>query len=210
MYDDMKKQFIGTRARIDSHRWGTLTVESASFSGAIDGDLIVYVGEPFGVGEPLVRIQSDCVFSLVFRANLCDCREQTELAMDRMVRAGSGIFFYLRVDGRGAGLAAKVAATSHQERGMDTYDANLAIGIEPENRNFDAIGEFLRSHGIRRIRMLTNNPTKALSVRRTGIVVTHEPLLVATPTGNIRELYEAKAHKFGHWIPSDLWRKRNK
>jgi GTP cyclohydrolase II len=198
------RQFIGSQAQIVSHRWGRLTVESASFTSAIDGDLVVYVGDPLNCPTPLVRIQSECIFSHVFRANLCDCREQTELALDRMVRTGSGILFYLRVDGRGAGLAAKVAATAYQQRGLDTYDASIRLGVIPESRSFDAIGAYLRSHGFRSIKMLTNNPAKTLTVERMGISVIHEPLLLRSPTGNIRRLYEAKAHKLGHWIPADL------
>jgi GTP cyclohydrolase II len=206
--DNLKKQFLGTQAHINSRKWGRLTVESADFSQAVDGDLVVYIGEPFVAPEPLVRIQSECIFSQVFLADLCDCREQTYLAMDRMVQAGSGILVYLRVDGRGAGLAAKVAATAHQERGADTIDASLAIGVAPDSRSFDAIGEFLRSRGVRRVRMLTNNPAKAIAVQRSGVIVQHEPLLVSALNSNVRRLYAAKAHKLGHWIPSDLWRRR--
>lgn len=198
---DYLKGFLGSKAIISSRTWGPLTVEAVSFSPAIDGDLLVQVGEPWEHPNPLVRIHSECIFGEAFDSALCDCADQLKLAMARITLEGCGMLFYLRLDGRGAGLAAKVKATAYEVDGMDTHESRIHVGVPPESRNFESIGNFLVARGISQVRLLTNNPDKVKGLEQAGIRVSRESLLVKEPSDEVRKLYETKAEKFGHTIP---------
>lgn len=198
--------FLGSTAKIHSSRWGDLTFESVSFSAAIDGDLMMTTGAPFECPEPLVRIHSECVFAERFQSDFCDCADQFDLAMQRLVASKKGIMFYLRVDGRGAGLAAKVKATALEVAGMDTFSSRRKIGVAPEGRDFSQIGRFLFSRGLRKAKLLTNNPSKAQGLIDAGIEVVLEPLIVPSCNANVKALYKAKAELFGHTIPANSWK----
>ncbi|MFA6925290.1 MAG: hypothetical protein WC223_13675 [Bacteroidales bacterium] len=201
---DYIKKYLGAKTDIESRTWGKLNIEVVSFTPASDGDLVVIIGNPYDEDIPLVRIHSECVFAQAFDSNLCDCADQLKLAMDRLVAEGNGILVYLRFDGRGAGLAAKVKATSLEVKGIDTYESRLEIGVKPEGRDFYSIGKYLSKKGLKKVRLLTNNPTKSEGIEKAGILVVNEPLLVSNPSINVRKLYETKAHKFHHNIPEDL------
>jgi GTP cyclohydrolase II len=194
-------RYVGARAQLTSNAWGSLTFESASFTEAIDGDLVVRVGDPAPPNVPLVRIHSVCVFSEVFGSDFCDCREQLDLAMERMVAENSGLLFYLRMDGRGVGLCAKVAATAFEVDGMDTYHSRLAICVAPDARSYRGIGRYLARAGFRSVRLLTNNPTKVADLTAESVTVLPEGLSVGNPNSAIRDLYRTKVDKFGHHIP---------
>lgn len=198
---DYISNFLGAQARVPTRRWGTLTFEAVTLSPAIDGDLVAYFGDPLKENRPLVRIHSECVFSEAFGSRICDCTEQRQLALQIMKKERSGIFFYLRFEGRGAGLAAKVKATALEVQGMDTYDSRVAIGVEPESRDFSAIGEFLLQKGVRQIRLLTNNPKKATDLMEYGIDVETVPIFISNPSRDVGELYRTKKGRFGHSIP---------
>jgi GTP cyclohydrolase II len=201
---DYLKRFIGSKATFPSRAWGLLTVESASFTPATDGDLIVIVGNPFGQPQPLVRIHSECVFSEVFQSELCDCAEQLHLAMGRLTQEGHGLLFYLRFDGRGEGLAAKVQATALEVSGIDTYESRLRIGVHPDSRRYSAIGAYLVERGVHSVRLLTNNPRKAQDVEDAGLAVATEPLYVSDPNAHVRKLYRSKSKRFMHSLPDDV------
>jgi GTP cyclohydrolase II len=192
--------FVGSQASFSSRTLGELKVESVSFSDAVDGDLAVYFGEPFVAERPLVRIHSECIFAEVFDSALCDCADQLEIALNRLSKSQQGILFYLRVDGRGAGLAAKVAATALEVAGADTYDSRVTLGVAPEGRDFDAIGAFLAARGVKGITLLTNNPLKIAALQRAGINVAAESLRVPVMNDTVRALLETKRTKFGHLL----------
>ena len=198
------KDFLGSQATINSRTWGELTFEAASFTDAIDGDLVVIVGKPFEQKTPLVRIHSECVFSEIFDSDLCDCGDQLQLAMKRLTVEQHGLLFYLRLDGRGAGLAAKVKATALEVKGIDTYDSRIEIGVSPKSRDFQKIGIFLIEHGIKTIKLLTNNPNKGRDIEKRGLEIIYEPLLINEPSENVKQLYHTKATKFNHFIPDFL------
>lgn len=143
------------------------------------------------------------MFAEVFDSDFCDCADQLFLAMKKLKDEGNGILFYLRFDGRGAGLAAKVAATALEMQGMDTYESRVTIGVPPEGRDFSKIAQYLLGKNINKVRLLTNNPTKGKYLIENGIKVKYEPLLVADPNENVKNLYRTKATRFGHFIPKD-------
>jgi GTP cyclohydrolase II len=124
--------------------------------------------------------------------------------MNRMVSEQNGILFYLRFDGRGAGLSAKVAATKLETQGVDTYDSRLQIGVEPEGRDFSNIGKFLMDKGFRKIKLLTNNPNKKNDLVKSGLEVEVEAMFVENPNINVKKLYDTKVTKFNHSIKQFL------
>ncbi|MEL6446056.1 MAG: hypothetical protein AAFQ86_17640 [Bacteroidota bacterium] len=195
---------LGATATFNSRTWGMLRVESASFTEAVDGDLVVFVGDPEASERPIVRIHSECVFAEAFDSDLCDCADQLRLAMERLRLSGGGILFYLRLDGRGAGLCAKVAATKLEVEGLNTYESRVKIGVPPEGRSFKGVGLYLLEKGIDSITMLTNSNSKMDDLVALGIDIRREPLLAKDINDNIRSLYRAKRDKFGHYIPSDI------
>lgn len=192
-------RFVGESATFNSKIWGNITAESASFTPASDGDLVVYIGDIKNQERVYVRIHSECVFAEAFNSDFCDCAEQFNMAMGKLVQTG-GILFYLRFDGRGAGLSAKVKATALEVQGTDTYQSRIEIGVPPEGRDFTKIGEYLINKGIKKITLLTNNPNKVNDLQKTGIDIETEPLFTLYPNQNIKKLYETKAKKFGHKI----------
>ncbi|WP_084402214.1 GTP cyclohydrolase II RibA [Lentzea albidocapillata] len=198
---DYLSRFVGASATVPTRNWGPLRFTVASFSGAIDGDLVVTLNEKSDRREPLVRIHSECVFAEVFSSKLCDCSDQLDLAMTRLSQSDSfGILFYLRIDGRGAGLAAKVAATNLEINGADTWESRVHLGVEPDSREYRSIANYLESLGIQSIRLLTNNPNKVGDLADSGIEVRRLPLVVPKPNGDVRRLYETKRDKFGHLL----------
>lgn len=196
----MYKKFIGERATFESRVWGEITVESAEFTDAIDGDLVLIKGDPFNAPSPLIRIHSECVFAEAFDSALCDCADQMHMALAQICAEKCGILFYLRIDGRGAGLSAKVKATSLEVAGADTHESRLAIGVPPESRDFQEIGKYLKEHGINKVRLLTNNPDKANALLSEGIEVEAFKIQVPSPSEKVASLYKTKAEKFGHKI----------
>jgi GTP cyclohydrolase II len=189
---------------LNSRTWGKLNFEVASFTPATDGDLVVTIGEPFTHPRPLVRIHSECVFAEAFDSDFCDCADQLKLALSLISSEGNGILFYLRFDGRGAGLAAKVKATALEMNGIDTFSSRQMIGVPPEGRSFQKIGVYLQNKNIDRVRLLTNNPDKGNDLIKCGIDVEYIPLLVCDPNKHIRDLYKTKKGKFNHIIPNGL------
>jgi GTP cyclohydrolase II len=204
MTKDYISGFLGEKATFRSRKWGYITVTSASFTDAVDGDLIVTLGSPQAVQAPLVRIHSECVFAEAFDSELCDCKDQLDIALTKMRRDGAGILFYLRLDGRGIGLAAKVKATALEVGGIDTYESRRRIGQPTECRDFKAIGLYLRENGFEQIRLLTNNPGKISDISSAGILVTAESLIIENPNREVRRLYATKRVKFGHLIPEPI------
>ncbi len=201
---DYIKKYIGSSTDLNSRTWGKLHFEVASFTPASDGDLIVTIGSPSKSTNPLVRIHSECVFAEVFDSDFCDCADQLRIALKMITDEGCGILFYLRFDGRGAGLAAKVKATALEMEGIDTYESRKMVGVPPESRNFHEIGMYLKNNNFEKIRLLTNNPDKGIDLINCGIEVEYVPILVPNPNNNVRNLYKTKKAKFNHNIPKGL------
>jgi GTP cyclohydrolase II len=171
--------------------------EVVTFDGLVDGQehLAIVLGEPTDV--PLVRLHSECLTGDVLGSRRCDCGPQLHEAVDRIEAAG-GYLLYLRQEGRGIGLYAKLEAYLLQDRGLDTYDANLALGYAADARDYSAAAQMLTALGVDRLALLTNNPDKVAQLTAHGLdVVSRVPTAVHLTASN-RSYLRAKAGRGSH------------
>ena len=158
--------------------------------GAIDGG-----------GPVLVRAHSECLTGDVLGSSRCDCGEQLEDSLRILQQQGRGILLYLRQEGRGIGLAKKISAYALQEQGLDTVEANLALGLPEDAREYRVAAEMLLDLGVRRVHLLTNNPAKIAGLERYGVeVVERIPLSMSPNPSNLGYL-RTKREKMGHLYP---------
>ena len=150
---------------------------------------------------PLVRIHSQCLTGDVFHSMRCDCRQQLELALTKISELGSGILIYEEQEGRGIGLMAKLQAYALQDQGLDTVEANVELGYEVDCRSYQMPVEILKLLGVRRLRLLSNNPKKVEAVQAAGIeVVERVPADVEAHESHQKYL-RTKREKMGHFTP---------
>ncbi|WP_308493189.1 GTP cyclohydrolase II [Microbacterium terrisoli] len=169
----------------------TGTDHLAVVSGTLDGD------------APLVRVHSECLTGEAFGSLKCECGPQLQAALDAIDKDG-GVVIYMRGhEGRGIGLINKLRAYSLQERGLDTVDANLALGLPADARDYAAAAGILSDLGVQRVRLLTNNTDKVRQLREAGLdIVEQVPLLVGVGPNNHQYL-QTKRDKMGHLIDTD-------
>ncbi|MFD3543326.1 bifunctional 3,4-dihydroxy-2-butanone-4-phosphate synthase/GTP cyclohydrolase II [Streptomyces sp. NPDC058662] len=153
-------------------------------------------------GGILVRMHSECLTGDIFHSLRCDCGPQLHASMERIRAEGAGVVVYLRGhEGRGIGLLSKMRAYELQERGRDTLDANLELGLPADARDYGAGAQILADLGVRRVRLLTNNPDKSAALVRHGIAVSgREPMPVEAGEHNLRYL-RTKRDRMGHDLP---------
>lgn len=150
----------------------------------------------------LVRMHSSCLTGDIFASKRCECGEQLHKALEMIEEEGKGVFVYLNQEGRGIGLMAKVAAYKLQEEGYDTVDANLHLGYKADERDYGVGAQILRSLGVSKMRLLTNNPVKRIGLESYGLEVT-ENLPLEVITNKFNEFYmETKKTKMGHVLKS--------
>ena len=147
----------------------------------------------------LVRIHSECLTGDVFGSQRCDCGDQLDMAMEKIAAAGAGVVLYLRQEGRGIGLTNKLRAYALQDGGMDTVEANHALGFADDARDFTPAVQMLQALGVSWTRLMTNNPRKCATLEAAGIVVARVPLLTCVQANNAQYL-RTKAEKLGHLI----------
>ena len=162
--------------------------------------LALVYGEVAGKEDVLTRVHSECLTGDVFHSLRCDCGEQLDTAMRRIVANGSGVIVYMRQEGRGIGLANKLHAYHLQERGLDTVDANLRLGFAPDLREYGIGAQILKNLGVKSIRILTNNPKKLVGLEGHGLSITGREPLVMEP-GEFNEKYlQTKKDRMEHMI----------
>jgi 3,4-dihydroxy 2-butanone 4-phosphate synthase/GTP cyclohydrolase II len=149
---------------------------------------------------PLVRLHSECLTGDVFGSRRCDCGPQLDGAMRLTVEEGAGIILYLRQEGRGIGLENKVKAYALQDQGLDTVEANVHLGFDPDERDFAVGAHMLLAMGIRSIRLITNNPAKGAALSRCGIAVVERIPMVTTPDAYNEGYLRTKREKLGHLL----------
>ncbi|MFW0777794.1 MAG: GTP cyclohydrolase II [Rickettsiales bacterium] len=160
--------------------------------------LALMIGEPQQDDAPLVRVHSSCVTGDILGSLRCDCGDQLHLAIQQIIKQGSGVLLYLHQEGRGIGITNKLRAYRLQEKGIDTYDANLMLGYEEDERDFSLAAAMLKQLNIGTIQLLTNNPMKLTKLKDCGINITKRVSLIV-PAGEHNHAYiEAKGKKAGH------------
>lgn len=148
------------------------------------------------------RLHSECLTGDTFGSLRCDCRDQLELALAQIARSEAGVILYLRQEGRGIGFANKIRAYQLQERGLDTVQANLALGFQPDERDYAVAAHMLHSLGIRSIRLMSNNPSKIADLRYHGVRIDGR-IPIVTPRNPYNRAYlETKQRKFGQLLGS--------
>ncbi|HUO06289.1 MAG TPA: GTP cyclohydrolase II [Candidatus Binataceae bacterium] len=169
------------------------------FRNIVDGrEHLALVKGNVGGGRPaLVRLHSECLTGDVFGSARCDCGEQLEEAIERILAANAGVIIYLHQEGRGIGLGNKIRAYALQDRGMDTVEANLQLGFDEDQRDYGIGAQILRDLGVGEAQLLTNNPHKLESLSRYGVTVSRVPIEVPPHSGNIGYL-RTKKEKLGH------------
>src|SRR3954467_13755864 len=148
----------------------TTTARVITFTGLADGREHLALGLGRSTAVPLVRPHSECLTGDVFGSQRCDCGPQLREAVERIAATG-GYLLYLRQEGRGIGLYEKFDAYTLQDTGLDTYEANLALGHAPDERDYTAAAQMLRALGVSTVSLLSNNPDKAEQLGRLGVTV---------------------------------------
>src|SRR5262245_24622103 len=147
---------------------------------------------------PLLRIHSQCMTSEVLGSLRCDCREQLEIAMRAIAAEGRGLVIYEHQEGRGIGLMAKLQAYALQDAGLDTVQANHALGFAADCRNFGLSNAILRELGVRRVRLLSNNPRKCRALAGAGIDIVERVPCEVAPTPDSLSYLRTKKERMGH------------
>ncbi|MGQ4360892.1 GTP cyclohydrolase II [Streptomyces sp. SAS_272] len=190
------------RVPLRFHDGYSVDAELVTFHGLVDGQehVAVVLGEPAPGSVPLVRLHSECLTGDAFGSARCDCGPQLREAVERIAATG-GALLYLRQEGRGIGLYNKLDAYALQDQGLDTYEANAALGLPEDDRDYTSAAQMLRALGITSLDLLSNNPDKAEQLRDLGIDV-HDrvPTGVFTTPHNVRYL-RAKVLQTQHTLP---------
>ena len=174
--------------------------ESAKHGKRVEGLVALVMGDIHSA-PPLVRIHSQCLTGDVFGSLRCDCRQQFELAMQRIVNEGAGVLIYEQQEGRGIGLMAKLRAYELQDKGLDTIEANLELGYKADCRLFEVPAKALKLLGIHAVRLITNNPEKIAALEEQGIRVVERISAEVPPASPLAERYlETKQARMGHFF----------
>ncbi len=154
--------------------------------------------------EPvLVRVHSECLTGDVFGSMRCDCGSQLHAAMQMVAKEGKGVVLYMRQEGRGIGLANKLKAYALQDQGMDTVEANLKLGFKPDLRDYGIGAQILRDLGVRKMKLMTNNPKKIIGLEGYGIKVVDRVAIESNPVPENLGYLQCKRDKMGHLLEFD-------
>ncbi len=148
----------------------------------------------------LVRVHSSCMTGDIFGSARCDCGEQLHKAMREIEKEGKGVVLYLNQEGRGIGLMAKIEAYKLQEEGYDTVDANVHLGYDPDERDYGVGAQILCSLGVRKMRLLTNNPVKRVGLEAYGLEITENVPIETTPNAYNERYLQTKKERMGHTL----------
>ncbi len=157
-------------------------------------------GDVYDKENILVRIHSECFTGDVLGSRRCDCGEQLDHSMQLIALDGCGVIIYLRQEGRGIGLAEKLRAYNLQDHGLDTVDANLALGHPVDDRDYSMAAEIIRDLGMKSVRLITNNPTKMEEMEKRGIKVTDRIALIPTVYEDNMNYLVTKIQRMNHLL----------
>ena len=179
--------------------------KGVAYETTIDGNThVALVMGDIGSGKDvLVRVHSECLTGDALHSIRCDCAAQRDGAMDMIAAEGRGVFLYLRQEGRGIGLANKLRAYELQDRGADTVEANLALGLPVDKRDYGIGSQILADLGVKELRLITNNPRKIFGLEGYGIKITDRVPMQTTPTSYNQNYITTKRDKLGHMFDGD-------
>lgn len=172
------------------------------FTSVADGEeFVVLTQGDLDDSDPiLVRIHSQCMTGDVFHSIKCDCRQQLHAALRTINESGRGVLIYQAQEGRGIGIINKIRAYALQDQGVDTVEANLQLGFGADERNYVLCADILRQLGIRKVRMMSNNPDKIAALEQAGIEVTERVSLDIDPSDYTTDYLRIKKEKMGHLL----------
>jgi len=181
------------------------TFKAIVFENKIDDLLhIAMIKGEIDPNDPiLVRVHSECLTGDIFGSLRCDCGEQLHQAMKMMDKEGKGVLLYIRQEGRGIGLVNKLKAYALQDQGLDTVEANQALGFKPDLRNYGIGAQILANLGVRKMRLLTNNPKKIVGLEGYGMSVVEQVPIAVEPNEYNRCYLKCKELKMGHLLNID-------
>jgi GTP cyclohydrolase II len=203
--EDEKQTEDGTFVRIEAvadlpTRFGDFHI--VAFSNSLDDKehVAIFKGDILNAENVPVRLHSECLTGDVMGSYRCDCRDQLEHALKKINKMGTGIVLYLRQEGRGIGLTNKIRAYSLQDQGLDTVEANVALGFRDDERDYKIAAEMLKALKVNSVRLMTNNPKKIEQLKLHGITI-NERLPHILPTNKHNRAYlKTKVAKSGHMI----------
>lgn len=181
-------------------RWGNFTIHGFTGNGPQEEAVALVRGNLKGKIAPLVRVHSQCLTGDVLNSLRCDCRAQLELSLKKIAKAPSGVLLYLPQEGRGIGLMNKLRAYQLQDQGMDTVEANEALGFASDAREYEFPAEILKALGARKIRLLSNNPEKVRQLEESGIEVVQRVPCQPRISKTSRKYLKTKKSKMGHLL----------
>jgi len=181
-------------------------VQAPAYAGSLDTKpyIALTMGEIGVEDEVLARVHSGCLTGDVFHSLRCDCGHQLALALQRIQNEGKGVLLYLEQEGRGIGLINKLKAYELQDQGLDTVEANRQLGFPPDLRDYGIGAQILYDLGVRKLRLMTNNPKKYAALDGYGLTVVEQIPLVTGVGEENRRYLEAKRDKMGHLLPTAL------
>lgn len=192
------------QARLPTGRFGDFTIIAYEVKFETQTPLVLVKGEPDKVEAPLVRLHSSCFTGDLLDSLRCDCGSQLHMALEMIHQAGVGVLVYLPQEGRGIGLVEKIKAYELQERGLDTVEANQALGYKADMRDYGVGIQILKDLGLRQVRLLTNNPKKVDAFIYDGfdLKVVDQVPIVAPPNPHNARYLSTKREKLGHKLPT--------
>lgn len=174
-----------------------------AYESTLDGQpyVALVMGEVAGSDPVLVRMHSSCVTGDLLNSLRCDCGDQLTMALEKIQDEGKGILVYIPHEGRGIGLLNKLKAYALQDNGLDTVEANQALGFKADLRDYGLGAQVLADLGVKKLRLMTNNPSKIAGIQGYGLEVVEHVPLIAEPRGERKKYLQTKREKLGHRLP---------